>query len=55
MIATYSKLYSDLRLTQAGFLEERQMEEQDEIPFENEEEYIHETDDEEYWDLLVEA
>jgi hypothetical protein len=55
MIATYPKLYSDLLSIQAGLLEERQMEEQDEIPLDNEEDYSHETDNEEYWDLLVEA
>lgn len=55
MIAIYPKLYSDLRSIQAGLLEERQMEEQDEMPIDNEEEHIRETDEEEYWDLLIEA
>lgn len=40
---------------EAGLLEERQMEEQDEMPFDTEEEHIRETDEEEYWDLLIEA
>lgn len=55
MIAIYPQLYTDLFVTKAGFFEERQMDEQDEMPLENEEEYIHETDEDEYWDLLTEA
>jgi hypothetical protein len=55
MIAIYPKLYTDLFVIKAGFFEERQMDEQDEIPLENEEEHIHEIDEDEYWDLLTEA